>query len=223
LSCSKEAEVFPLGQDYYPISIGDYRTYNVTETTYVGKVESVENYQIRESFYDAIVNETETTYLMRVERRETDQDNWVSIENIAIRQEQSLLYYQVQNITLTIMTYPIRFCHLVDELLLSTTGGSCFEWDGNAQNTESTQLYHYEELSSGDFTFDDSNHIKVVISNLPANIVEQDERFEIFAQGIGLVERNFIEIAFCQQGCGGVNEPEDGRILVQRLIEYGSD
>ncbi|MCP4459867.1 MAG: hypothetical protein GY816_17870 [Cytophagales bacterium] len=208
-SCTKESETLPLGQDYFPIAIGDYRMYDVTETTYVDKVETIETYQLRESFYDLIESGNETTFLMRIERRETDQDNWLSVENIAILQTASNLEYKEQNMTFVKMSFPV----IVNRV-----------WDGNAQNQDFEQLYHYEELGSSDYTFENSDHIKVIISDLPANIVAQDERFETYAQDVGLVERNFIEIGFCTVNCDGeVNIPEDGRILIQRLIEYGSE
>ena len=207
ISCSDDAEDFPLGHDYFPITIGDYRVYEVSETSYVDKIETIDNYQLRESFYDSIESENEVTFLMRVQRRNSDQDNWVSIENITVRQTESNLEYREGNMSFVKMSYPVL------------TNRS---WDGNAQNQNSEQVYRYEELGSNDFTFESTDHIKVIISDLPANIVEQDERFEIYAQGIGLVERNFIEIDFCQSNCDGeVNLRENGRILNQRLIEYG--
>ncbi len=208
LSCTKEAEIFPLGQDYFPVVIGDYRIYDVTETNYIDKVETIESYQLKESFYDSIVNGSETTYLMRVEQRDTDQDSWVSIESISIRQTNAYLHYQEQNSIYVKMSYPVQTSR---------------EWDGNAQNTDSQQLYHYENLGINDYTFENPDHIKVIISELPANIVEQDERYETYAQGIGLVERSYIKITFCQAGCTDINEKENGQILVQRLIEYGSE
>ena len=196
-----------LGLDYFPINRGEYRTYDVIETSYVDKIESVDKYQLRESFYDSIESEDEVTFLMRIERRNTDVDNWKSIEIIAIRQTNSNLEYQENNTSLVKMSYPVQ----VDRT-----------WDGNAQNENSEQLYRYEQLGESDFTFENSDHIKMIISDLPGNIVEQDERFEIYALGIGLVERNFIEINFCQSSCdNAVNLRENGRILSQRLIEYG--
>ena len=207
ISCSDDAEDFPLGHDYFPITIGDYRVYEVSETSYVDKIETIDSYQLRESFYDSIESENEVTFLMRVQRRNSDQDNWVSIENITVRQTESNLEYREGNMSFVKMSYPVL------------TNRS---WDGNAQNQNSEQVYRYEELGSNDFTFESTDHIKVIISDLPANIVEQDERFEIYAQGIGLVERNFIEIDFYQSNCDGeVNLRENGRILNQRLIEYG--
>lgn len=194
--------------DYFPISMGEYRIYDVTETTYVDKIETIDIYQLRETFYDSIENGGELTYFMRVERRDTEEEPWESFENIAVMQNSRTLNYLEQNKTFVKMSYPVLENR---------------EWDGNAQNQDSEQLYHFEELSSSDFTFENSDHIKVVISDLPANIVEQDERFEIYAQGVGLIERNLAEIRFCLQGCSEVNERENGRILIQRLIEHGSE
>ena len=209
LSCTEDAEIIPLGLDYFPINVGEFRVYDVMETTYVDKVETIENYQFRESFYDSIESENEVTFLMRIERRSTELENWVSIESIAIRQTTTNLDYREANISLIKMSYPVLASRM---------------WDGNAQNQNPSQSYRYEELDENDDIFDQSEHIKVILSDLPANIVERDERFEIYARGIGLVERNFVEIDFCQSNCNGqVNLRENGRILVQKLMEHGNE
>lgn len=193
------------GLDYFPVSPKVYRIYEVEETTYVNRIETVDTYLLREYVFDSLLNGQEKTYLMRIERFNSVSEIWESIESIAIRRTNQMVEYRAGNVPFVKLTFPVR---------------SGRTWDGNALNTDSEAIYSYENLDD-ETPFDNSEHIKVVISDLPANIVEQDQRSEVYAQGIGLVERDFVQILFCQQGCSFVNEPEDGTILSQRLIEYG--
>lgn len=206
ISCGSDGEVPDLGLDYYPIDFNSYRIYDVMETTYVNKVETIENYQLRESITDAITNGENTTYLLTVERREDALDIWESIEIISVVKSNQSVRITRNNQSIINLSFPIRIGR---------------EWDGNGNNLELEQFYRYEEADEASL-FSDAEHVQVVISELPPNIVEQDERFEVYARGIGLVERDYTQIQFCQQGCNSENERENGVILFQRLIEYGA-
>ena len=201
-SCGKESFVPNAGYDYYPLSESTYRIYDVSETTYVSKIETVEIYQIRESF---AFNEEDNTGILTIERRPDDTENWQSIESVAVRKTAQILEYRANNHPLVKLSFPVN---------------SGAEWDGNVLNNDDEFIYAYADVMN-EHTFGSTEHIKVVIGDLPANIVERDERYEIYAQNVGLVERNFIQLQICQQECTGINEPEDGTILSQRLIELG--
>lgn len=206
ISCGKDAVQPDLGWDYYPLSRSTYRIYDVSLTTYVDTVETIESFQLRETITDSVLNGNEVSYLMRIERREDGQSQWRSIESIRVRRTMQILDYRENNKSFIKLSFPVKVGKV---------------WDGNTLNQDSEALYSFENMTS-EIPFDESNHIKVVISDLPPNIVEQDQRYEIYAQGIGLVERSFTQIQFCTQGCSGANEPEDGTILFQRLIEHGA-
>ena len=204
LSCNRE-EIADLGLDYFPIDSSLFRVYDVVETTYVNGVENIENYQLRESISDQIEINV-TSYVLLIERRDDPSENWRSIETIAIRRTNRILEYREGNKSFLKLSFPVSDGRI---------------WDGNANNDDTEAIYIYYGLDQ-EIPFNNNEHIKVIISDLPANIVEQDERFEIYGKGIGLVERDFKQITFCQQDCSGINEPQDGAILNQRLIEYGS-
>lgn len=225
-ACTSDPVTPDLGLDYFPIVFGDYRIYEVSETTYVDKVATSDEYQLRESFADMVQDEGgETIYLLKIERREGEQDAWQSIETVGIRQTNQYLEYRQDNRAFIVMTYPINFCRKNDlSQLLGLNGGSCNEWDGNIQNEDIPEFHHYRKLDDGDFTFGGGDHIKLILSDFPANIVKRDNRHEIYARGIGLVERSFDQVDFCfDESCSGTNEIQDGIILLQRLIEYGSE
>jgi hypothetical protein len=201
LSCNKEGAVPDLGHDYFPIELGAYRVYDVQETTYVNKVGTTENYQLRER----ITEQVGQGFLVLIERREDDDDFWVAVESIYIRQTPYVLEYRQDNVSYVAMSYPVKVGR---------------EWNGNALNNEPRATYRYESEELAGF---EEEQIKVVISDLPPNIVERDQRSEVYARGIGLIYRGFNVIEFCQSSCEGVNQPENGRILTQQLIEYGME
>lgn len=204
LSCGKEGEVPELGLDYYPMELGLYRIYEVEETTYSNKIATTENYQLRESFIEEIAEGNESVYTLRIERRSTSDDIWQSISNIYLRQTRHMLEYRENNISIVSMSYPVK------------VGRS---WNGNQLNGDVEAIYHYDEADLSDL---ETEVIKVVISDLPPNIVELDQRYEVYGKGIGLVERNFSTIEYCQTNCNGEFDlPENGRILVQQLVAYG--
>lgn len=204
LACSKDNVVPKSGQDYYPLSPKISRIYDVTETTYVSKVQSVANYQLREAIYDSIISGQTTTYILGIERREDSEDTWRMMESVGVRVFSGRLEYQKDNRTTVLMSFPVK------------AGRS---WDGNASNPDTEMLYSYEDLVT-EIPFNEADHIKLVINDLPTNIVEEDQRYEIYGRGIGLVERSYNQIRYCQQGCSGLNQPQDGTILTQRLVQY---
>ena len=205
LSCGKESATPELGLDYYPIEIGLYRIYDVEETTYLNKVPTTETYQLRETIVLPGTQE-ETSFILRIEQRANSSESWESIKSVYLYQTNHILEYRDDNISKVAMSYPVRVGRT---------------WDGNALNNDPEQLYRYDLGSNNGFEVD---QIKVILRNLPPNIVEQDQRYEIYGKGIGLIERKFNSIEFCQSGCDGeINVPENGVILTQVLVEYGEE
>lgn len=223
-ACTSDPISPDLGLGYYPIALGDYRIYDVNETTYVDKVAATEQYQQRESFYEVIETAGQITYILRIERRENEMAPWASVKTVKVRQTNQFLEYHEDNQSFIRMTYPIKFCKEDDQNRLTGLGGAeCAEWDGNVENQRDPEFHHYRILESGDFTFGETDHIKLVLSDFPANIVKRDQRYEIYASGVGLVERSYDQVEFCISGCSGTDEIQDGSVLLQRLIEYGSE
>ena len=204
LSCGRESITPELGLDYYPIETGTYRIYDVEETTYLNKVPTTETYQLKESIIES-GSLDQTSFLLRIEKRANSGESWASIKSIYLYQTNHILEYRDDNISKIAMSYPVRVGRT---------------WDGNALNNDPEQIYHYDKGSNNGFEVD---QIKVVLRDLPPNIVEQDQRYEIYGKGIGLIERRFTVIEYCQIGCSSANEPENGVVLTQVLVEYGEE
>jgi hypothetical protein len=204
-SCGKDLIVPELGFDYYPIEIGCYRVYDVEETTYLNFVATTETYQLRESFIEEIVNAAESSYLLLIEKRSTPLDQWGTHATVYIRQTNHILEYRENNAPRIAMSYPVKIGRT---------------WFGNTVTKEIESIHRYDKGANDSF---DVDQIEVV--NAPRdsdNFVEKNQRFEIYGRGIGLIERTYYQIEYCQNFCPGAKEPENGFVVLQQLIEYGS-
>ena len=208
LSCNEDKEIDPLdlGYDYYPIELGQYRIYDVYEIIY--KLDNDTSiYQLRETIFDSIVSNDQVDYLIRRDIRSTPQDPWKSDSVWTVTMNQNFLSIKENNIPFIKLSFPVE---------ISST------WDGNGLNTKNTATYSY---SVADSILVDSislqNHVKVVISDIPENIVNRDERIEIYARGIGLVQKHYWTLEFCTASCEEFGEITSGRFLNQVLIEAG--
>jgi hypothetical protein len=168
-------------------------------------VATIEHYQIRETIIDEIGTGDESVFLLRIEKRTSETESWEAIGSAYVRQTNAFLEYREGNVPIVSMSYPVKM------------GRS---WNANTLNNDPEAMYYYSEVG---VPTTEADEIKIVISDLPPNIVEQDQRYEIYARGIGLVERSFTTIEFCQTGCEGqTNLPDNGRILLQQLKGYGT-
>jgi hypothetical protein len=89
-ACSED-EIPNSGQDYFPLSPGFYRVYEVTRTVYLDKEASVENYQLRERILQADSRGDVDIYLMTIERRDTENDAWQAVQNIRLQRSNKAL------------------------------------------------------------------------------------------------------------------------------------
>lgn len=198
LSCSGESPVPDKGWGYFPLDEGLYRIYDVTETVYNSQEETVSEYQLRERIANG--QEAEAVKLMVIERRETDQEPWVAVQSVHVRRTNHMLEYREDNVPFVKLIFPLR------------TGR---EWDGNALNDDVEMTYSYASEGTPD-------QMRLVISDLPENFVRADTRYEIYEDGVGMRSRYYEVVDYCQ-GCAEAFVPENGRILVQELIEYGAE
>lgn len=209
--CNESLIVQPstLGYDFYPIKVGQFRTYDVEEIYYRITGFDTTNYQLRETIIDSIPSLDQTTYLLRRDKRSTYFTEWVSDSIWTVAVTNSYVSVAENSISYIKMTFPVR---------------SGAEWDGNSLNARSERIYYYENL---DTPWVDSiameDQIKVIIEDIPENITGVDLRSEVFIRGVGLVEKDY----FIQEKCTASNCGEDlgevisGRSLKQRLTSIG--
>lgn len=211
-SCDGSETVDPidLGFDFYPINTAAYRIYQVDEIKYDLLGPDTTNYQIRESISDSLISESGiVSYVLKREKRNDSSDVWHTDSLWTLRKDQSVVVITENNVPVIKLSFPI-------------TEGKI--WDGNALNTRPSQNFYYEipeSLIELHTLVKTESLVKVISADLEPNLVNQDERFDVYASHIGLIEKNYITLNFCTANCESVGEIQSGRILHQYLIEYG--
>lgn len=200
-----------LGLEYFPLEVGQYRIYDVNEILYTISSFDTLQYELRESVVNSYENsEGSTTYTIHREKRVNDQALWELDSVWTARKTNSVAISVENNISLVKMVFPIE---------------NGISWDGNIFNSSSERLFTYdlnvEPITVGADEFTDL--VKVIQSDIPENIVNQDQRYEVYATGIGLVNKNGIMLTFCTVDCPDQKTIIAGRFIDQRLKSYGQE
>lgn len=210
-SCNQRLEVTPetLGYDFYPIELGQYRVYDVEEIDYKLSGFDTTHYQLRETIFDSLVSPDQTSYLIRRDKRNEATDKWKSDSVWTATLTANYLAISENSVPFMKLTFPVELGR---------------EWNGNSLNSKSEITYFYQPATGvliDSVAFDD--HIRLIIEDIEPNIVGQDERSEVYARGVGLVQKNYLTLQFCTADCNEIGEIEAGRFLKQTLIEAGNE
>jgi hypothetical protein len=206
LSCNESKEIDPssLGYDFYPIEVGHYRIYDVEEIVYRAIGFDTSIYQLRETIFDSIPSSDQITYLLRRDKRDNEQEEWEADSVWTVTKTSHFLAINENNIPYIKLTFPVK---------------TNSEWDGNGLNSRSKIIYNYQSLATPLIdSIDADQHIRVIIEDIPQNIVSQDLRSEVYAKGVGLVIKDYLTLNYCTSGCSDIGEIESGRSLKQTLI-----
>ncbi len=197
------------GYDYFPLNVGAFWIYDVQEINFDASGPDTIHYELRNSLSEKVEQDENSYYILNREKRIEGAVDWQISDVWMIRQNQFTGIVSEENIPYAKLTFPV---------VINKT------WDGNAFNTLAYTEYRYKEAdpASYDELIADQAKVKVQISDIPKNIVNRDERFEVYARGVGLVEKNYIILNYCTANCGTA-EIDSGIIIEQVLKAYGQD
>ncbi len=213
IQCSNELEPFEadLGQDYYPVELGSYRTYEVSQINYEISGFDTLKYFLRESVEDTFSSNNEVNYLIFRETRSSDTLEWEvdSVRSVRIADEGVVL--SSGNVASFVLSFPIA------------EGKT---WNINAFNARESMEVSYAEVVESELSLEDSliagmDFIKVLIADIPENIVNQNQQYEVYARGVGLVEKKATILEYCTVDCDSAGQILNGIEFTQRLIDYG--
>lgn len=214
-------EVKDLGDDidrqYYPVEVGNYWIYEVSETTFTNQflrepTDSI-TYQVRERVDTVFRNQAgELTYKVIRSKRANASQSWGSDSIVTIQRSLSDLRYTRDNVKKVKLIFPLT---------------ENKKWNANAFNNLEPEEYSLSQVGQP-FSLDDTVYTSTVrvVQALNENLVELDDRQEVFALGVGLIYKRVIDIDFCDEGPGqncqiGEHYVVHGRRILQKLIAYG--
>lgn len=206
-SCEqKYAEPDPMaaGYSYYPLAVGDYRVYNVTNIDYRFNVGDTTRFQLRERVDTVFTDQTNTeTYKIIRSIRPNENSSWTDDSVFVVTKQSSMVLLTKDNTKYVKLVFPVK--------------NGAF-WLGDAYNSRLEQSYEpnpkvrsdyykskepYTYTNVGDpFTIGDQNYTNTVtvVQGTPTETwIGMDNRKEVYAQEVGMVYRLFTRIIYCNK------------------------
>jgi hypothetical protein len=205
-----------LGYDFFPLEVGSFVEYAVEEQNYSsqnGGVPSIQNYQIREEIPQIFIDvEGERAFRIDQFRRNNANFAW-QLEAVWVAKRTPSYAITVEdNKSFVKLGFPIK---------------NGLRWNGNAFNNLGDDRYEITDLGKSlkINNLDFENTLKVAQAD-DSSRVSLDRRTEVYAQGIGLISKEYTQVFYCQP------DPSDpaacqtisidfGRVLKQKIINYG--
>lgn len=206
------------GLNYYPVKVGQYRIYDVTDIHYQNNVATEERFQMREWVADSFLDQTNAlTYKIIRSVRPDAQAEWLDDSVMTVTKDHNRVILTKDNTRYVKMVFPVKEGKI---------------WKADAYNSniveDKKEEYIYsnvgQPITIEDFSYDKA----LLITVLPSEAVDgrlTDERKEVYAWGIGKVYRLFdrkVYEACNPQYCPyGDNYILDGHERTEVLIEHG--
>lgn len=208
--CTTDPEVTVTDQEYMPLRKGLYHIYEITGTLYSVTDPPAElHYELKTVVVDSFQHEMGGyTYVIHRFIREDESDSWVYEDTWSARVDNNRAVVSEGNTDFVKLRFP---------------ASQGIEWDGNAFNTldedEYTILSKGKAYTAGTMSFDDC--VEVEQNFLDDVIVMTDIRYEVYARGVGLIERKETILNFCTSNCQVFGSIEYGIEYTQAIKEYG--
>jgi len=222
LSCTEKESVLPdLGLEFFPLRVGNYSIYQVSETRISQSIETKFSYEIKVTIADSVVsNNREVTYFLHREKRETPSGSWEGITTWSAQVIHNRVLQNEGNILFVKLLFPPslnlnwngnQFNNLPDN-------GEIF-YDGDDTPYVISAMNQSISLDTGI----NSEDALTIIQNERNDIFTGvDERREIYARNVGLILKEVTQLKYCTaNSCYGQQKIDQGVILIQSLKEYG--
>ena len=213
ISCDSdtlEPDASRLGYTFFPLEKGLFKVYDAEEIQYSVLGFDTTRYQLKEVVADSFLNQTATyTYVIHRFSRPGENVPW-GLDSVWTARQTPLQAITIENnVSFVKLIFPVK-----EEVV----------WDGNALNANETDNYVIKD-AFGTKTYNDAEVRTVsVLQGDEEDLLIKDFREEIFAEHIGLVEKTFIKLAFCNDSdCFGQKVIERGRSLQLTLIDHGKE
>jgi hypothetical protein len=197
------------GLDYQPLEVDLFWEYEVNETIIFGENdEESSDYFLRDKVDYTFLNAENELVFVVVREKSIDRSNWTVIGSYSL---------QYRNLALVRTFENKRTVNLVFPPKLQKT------WDAQVFNSGDPDEYEISfvgKIDVGQQSF--SKSLKVLQEEDDDEITFRDNRYEVFAKGIGLVEQYYEVLTYCSRNdCLGQMLVDSGRRTHLKIIGYG--
>lgn len=212
-SCTDNFETVedPVGFEYFPLNIGEYRSYKIHKITYslFAPTDTAE-YQLKETVVDTFSTQNELNFVLHRFSRNSSEDSWQLDSVWTSRRTQNHAIVVENNIPLVKISFPVS----VNKV-----------WDGNVFNSLPQDNYEITEIGgaidtpAGTFT----EILTIFENNDPDTLIFQDIRRSDYARDVGLIYKRSSILNFCNTNPDCLGTLESGMKIEQVLIGYGEE
>jgi hypothetical protein len=180
---SSEVNTSILGYQYQPLSIGQELIYQVDSIAYddfTGTVDTL-SYKLKEVTEEVLLSlEGNKEYLISIYKRSSDTINWTKQRVI----KKSIVGTRFEKLDNNLLTIPLVF-PISEEV----------SWDVNSLNTEDVIFYSYESFhKTGMYNNIEYDSVLLVNQLDEENLIEKLFSQEVYAAGVGMIEKQDIAI-----------------------------
>ncbi|WP_187260844.1 hypothetical protein [Pontibacter beigongshangensis] len=209
------------GLAYYPVQVGDFRIYDVTDIRFRNNIGDTTRFQLRERVDTSFYDQTNTlNYKVVRSVRANAASAWQDDSVMVVTKSDKFVTETKDNTKRVKMVFPVK---------------AAKTWSADAFNANTV---NYEDDQKEKYSFSDValpatvagktyNQTVTVIQGSPSkNLVQLDDRKEIYALHVGLVLRRFNKITYCNDSesitCPfGVDYKLNGHEREEVLHSYG--
>jgi len=198
--------------NYFPLEVGWYQVYDVQETRYqITASPEAMRYELMMQVVDSFPSGNDYTYVIHRSIRPDASVAWELLDTWSARMEGNALVVSEGNTAYVKLTLPVA---------------DGVRWDGNAYNALGKDEYEIRDAGRS-YVLDGTEFENTVTVDQEHNddrIVFRDERKEVYANDIGLIYKEFIQLDYCTADpCLGLQQVDEGVEVIMTIIGYGKE
>ncbi len=212
LACTETEKPIPAsGTDYQPLKIGLFWKYKVSENLIFGENDNESGTffyrdQIESTYKNA---ENEEVYVL-TRSKSLDGADWEVQGNYALLLRERTLIRFIENQNTVNLVFP------------PSLG---LNWDSNIYSAKEADEFKIDLL--GSYNLDEQEFprsLKVLQEEADDEITFRDNRYMVFAEGIGMIEEYYEVYTYCSRNdCLGQLIIDTGRLTHLKIVEYGQN
>ena len=211
-SCREMDDVnVDLGLDYQPLETGMFWEYEVDETIVFGENDSEEFvYFFRDVIDYSYINEAGEEVYVVMREKSPDRVEWLIEGNFSLLIRNKTLVRMQENEIVVTFSFPP---------LLNKS------WDGRVYSSRESEMFNIDLLGAYQLGLTNySQVVQVSQSQEDDKITLRDNRYEVYAKGIGMIEQYYEVFTYCSRNdCLGQELIDSGSLRHLRIINYGKN
>ncbi|RIJ41540.1 hypothetical protein [Pontibacter oryzae] len=186
----KDPDPEAMGYDYFPLEVGDFRIYNVTDIRFKSNKGDTTRFQMRERVDATFYDQTNTLNYKVIRSIRVDASTpWVDDSVYTIIQNKTNLLLTKNNTKYVKMVFPVKEGK-------SWTADAFNDRFINVDEKERSSYTNVgEAYTAGENTY--GNTVTVIQGTPSDGILILDDRKEVYAAEVGLVYRVFNKVIYC--------------------------